>query len=379
MGFIGQPDFSHQSSEKIGVLITNLGTPARPDKRALRAYLKEFLSDHRVVEIPRAIWWFILNGIILNTRPKASAELYKSVWTEKGSPLYFHTQAQCEALRSRLDNGSSDSSERSESHLIVDFAMRYGEPAINKVIQSMQNRGATRIVVLPLYPQYASSTTGSTFDAVAGQLQKMRWVPELRFVSQYCDQPEYITACATAIKKHWEAFSKAEKLILSFHGIPKFSLEKGDPYYCQCQKTSRLIAAELNLGEDEFITTFQSRFGRAEWLQPYTDKTLSALPSQGVKSVDIFCPGFSADCLETLEEIAVENKHYFIDAGGLDYRYIPALNANQDHIEALATIVENNIADWREQLELKDQTNEGANARRKRYEQMTPGYPKTIY
>ena len=379
MRLSGQSNFDHRRSEKTGILITNLGTPERPDKKSLRKYLKEFLSDHRVVEIPKAIWWFILNGIILNTRPKASAKLYQTVWTEKGSPLFFHTQAQCEALKQLIETEWLNNQSISDAPILVDFAMRYGKPSIGETIQSMQDKGVSRLLVLPLYPQYASSTSGSTFDAVADQLRKMRWVPELRFTNHYCDHARYIQACAEAIQKHWQQHPRADKLVFSFHGLPKFSLDKGDPYYCQCQKTARLIGETLDLNSDEYVTTFQSRFGRAEWLQPYTDKTLMALPGSGVKSVDIFCPGFSADCLETLEEIAIQNKQFFIDAGGQDYRYIPALNASPAHIHALIALIENKIADWLEDADLSQRSVEKDNNRQQRFIVATEKYPETLY
>ena len=379
MRFIGQSSYSHGQSGKVGILITNLGTPERPDKKALRKYLKEFLSDRRVVEIPRVIWWLILNGIILNVRPKASAKLYQSVWTEQGSPLYVYTQAQCESLKHAIEKDWLNGQSIAESSIIVEFAMRYGKPAIGETIAEMQRQGVDRLFVLPLYPQYAGSTSGSTFDAVAAQLQKMRWVPELRFANHYCDSPKYINACADNIRKHWETTPRAEKLVFSFHGVPKFSLDQGDPYYCQCQKTARLIVETLGLDDDDYITTFQSRFGRAEWLQPYNDKTLVALAEQGVKSVDIFCPGFSSDCLETLEEIAVQNKQLFIDAGGLDYRYIPALNATAKHIDAIKEIIELKTADWLEDASTRHSNVEDNHNRANRQKALEEHYPETLY
>jgi len=383
MRLFGNVNYNHQQSAKIGILVTNLGSPDRPDKKAVRKYLKEFLSDHRVVEIPKAIWWLILNGIILNTRPKASAKLYNEVWTEKGSPLIFNTKAQCESIKHFIETEWLAGDNIVNAPIVVDFAMRYGSPSIAETILGMKEQGVNQLLVLPLYPQYASSTVGSTFDAVAKQLQSMRWVPELRFINHYSDDRGYIDACAHAIRNHWENNQQAEKLVFSFHGIPKQSLHQGDPYFCQCQKTARLIAETLNLTDDEFMVTFQSRFGRAEWLQPYTDKTLMALPKNGVKSVDVFCPGFSSDCLETLEEIAIQNKHFFIDAGGLDYRYIPALNAQPMHIKALAAMIEKNIADWLEDLALtpplKNANSEKNTVRMTRYQAIKESYPDTFY
>lgn len=379
MRFFGHSNFKHQQGPKVGILITNLGTPERPDKKALRKYLKEFLSDPRVVEIPKIVWWCILNGIILNTRPKASAKLYQEVWTEKGSPLFFHTQAQCESLKHLIEDEWLDGQNITDSSLVVEFAMRYGKPAIGETIRSMQEQGVNQLVVLPLYPQFASSTVGSTFDAVAKELQGLRWVPELRFINHYCDDPGYIAACANAIRNHWDKTNPAEKLVFSFHGIPKQSLDQGDPYFCQCQKTARLIAETLGLEKDAYLITFQSRFGPAEWLQPYTDKTLMALPKNGVKSVDVFCPGFSSDCLETLEEIAIQNKRFFIDAGGLDYRYIPALNAQPMHVSALARLIETKIADWLEETLATASDTNADNDRLARYETTKEKYPEKLY
>ena len=350
MRYRGQSDFDHSRSSKVGILITNLGTPASPDRKSLRKYLKQFLSDPRVVEIPRAIWWFILNGIILNTRPSASARLYRSVWTDVGSPLMFHTKAQSNELSKLLAQRLFNTERLENTGLVVDFAMRYGEPSIPSKMREMQDAGIDKLLVLPLYPQYSGSTTGSTFDAIAEEFKGTRWIPEFRFVNKYHDNPDYISACAQAIKSHWQNNGRNQLLLLSYHGVPKMYLDKGDPYHCHCHKTSRLIAESLELQEGEYLTTFQSRFGRAEWLQPYTDKTLLALPDQNITSVDLFCPGFAADCLETLEEIAVENKRYFIDAGGSSYSYIPALNASAEHIGMFANLVEQTIADWIEDL-----------------------------
>ncbi len=339
MKYTGTPGFSHQQADKIGVLITNLGTPQAPTKQALRPYLKEFLSDPRVVEVPRLLWWFILNGVILNIRPKRSAEAYKTVWTDKGSPLMFHTQAQAEALRQRLQDEYGE-------NLLVDFAMRYGQPSVSTALDNMLNQGVRKVVVLPLYPQYSGSTSGSTFDAIAKDFTQRRWLPELRFVNQYCDYSPYIQAVADKIRAHWQQYGRADKLILSYHGIPKRYLLNGDPYHCQCYKTSRLIAENLGLNEQEYQTTFQSRFGREEWLKPYTDETLKALPGAGVKSVQVVCPGFSADCLETIEEIGEENREYFIEAGGERYEYIEALNADPQHIDALLGLIKQNLQGW---------------------------------
>jgi ferrochelatase len=339
MTYIGTKNFDHEQPQRVGILITNLGTPQAPERKALRTYLKEFLWDPRVVEIPRFVWWFILNGVILNIRPARSAASYRTVWTERGSPLMFHTQDQANALRETLQQQYGDS-------VIVDFAMRYGEPSVSDVIASMCQRGVRRLLVLPLYPQYSGATTGSTFDALAGDFTRRRWLPELRFITHYHDHPAYITAVAASIRAHRAAHGSADKLLFSYHGVPQRYLDEGDPYHCECLKTTRLVAAELGLAENDYMTVFQSRFGREEWLKPYTDATLKSLPAQGVKNVQVICPGFAADCLETLEELAVENRDYFLEAGGLGYQYIPCLNSTPDHIAARATIVNDHLTGW---------------------------------
>lgn len=339
MKYKGSPSFTHAQPDKIGVLITNLGTPQAPNKQALRPYLKEFLSDPRVVEVPRLIWWMILNLVILNIRPSRSAKAYSTVWTEQGSPLMVHTQNQADALRDSLKAKFGD-------HVVVEFAMRYGQPSVDSVIDSMLQQGVRQLLVLPLYPQYCASTTASTFDAVADSFRQRRWMPGLRFVTHYHDNPDYIDACANKIREHWEQNGSADKLIFSYHGIPKRYLLNGDPYHCECHKTSRLIAEKLGLEKGQYMTCFQSRFGREEWLKPYTDHTLKALASDGVKSVQVVCPGFSADCLETIEEIGEENRDYFLEAGGERYEYIDALNSDPEHIEMLTNLVVQNLQGW---------------------------------
>lgn len=339
MKFTGSPTFSHSQPDRVGVLITNLGTPDQPTPTALRAYLREFLWDPRVVELPRPLWWLILHGVILNIRPRRSARSYASVWTEQGSPLLFHTQAQASALQQSLQQQYGD-------HVVLEFAMRYGNPSIASGLQSLFDQGARKLLILPLYPQYSAATSASTFDAIAKDFARRRWLPELRFISHYHDFEPYIDAMVSRIKRHWLSHGEPQRLLLSYHGVPLRYLHQGDPYFCECQKTSRLIAEKLGKGSDFCLTTFQSRFGREPWLQPYTDATLRSLPSQGVEHVQVFCPGFSADCLETLEEIAVENRHYFVDAGGRDFSYITALNCEPEHIAALHHLVENNLTGW---------------------------------
>ncbi len=344
MKYQGSPTFTHQQEDRIGVLITNLGTPDAPTPKALHRYLKEFLWDPRVVEVPRLIWWFALNGVILRIRPRRSAKAYAGVFTEEGSPLLVHTRNQSAALQALL-------AEQGHGNVVVDFAMRYGNPSIPSVLEAMFNKGVRKLLVLPLYPQYSGSTAASTFDAIAKDFTARRWIPDLRFVSHYHDYAPFIAAAAQRIREHWDTHGRADKLLFSYHGVPMRYLHNGDPYHCECYKTSRLIAEALGLGRDEYITTFQSRFGREEWLKPYTDATLKAFPAQGVKSVQVFCPGFSADCLETIEEIGEENKHYFEEAGGERYEYITALNDRPDHIAALASLVHANLQGWQVQPE----------------------------
>lgn len=339
MKYRGYPDYDHATAPKIGVLLTNLGTPDAPTKKALRPYLKQFLWDPRVVEVPRPLWWLILNGIILNIRPARSAEAYEEVWTERGSPLLYHLEDQVSGVRAALEVQYGD-------QVIVRGAMRYGSPSIPSVLEDMFAAGVQRLVVLPLYPHYSAATTGSTFDELSADFQRRRWLPDLRFIASYHDEPRYIEAIAESIRQHWQAHGRADKLVFSYHGTPKRYLLNGDPYHCQCHKTTRLVAEALALDADAYLTTFQSRFGREEWLKPYTDETLKSLPAAGVKSLQVICPGFSADCLETIEEIGMENREYFMESGGERYEYIPCLNASPDHINALTTMIERELAGW---------------------------------
>ncbi len=335
----GRPDYAHDSEACIGILITNLGTPDAPTSKAVRKYLAEFLWDPRVVEIPRVLWWLILHGVILRTRPKVKAEDYAKIWTQEGSPLLVISKQQCIALQKALDQEAT-------GVIHVKLAMRYGKPSIQSALERLKKINVQRILVLPLYPQYSASTTASTFDAVAKEFMQQRWIPELRMVNHYGAEPEYISACAAQIRDYWQQHQRSKKLLFSFHGLPKRNLLQGDPYHCECHQTARLIAEELNLKNEEWVLTFQSRFGRAEWLQPYTDKTLEKLAKQGLKSIDIFCPGFSADCIETLEEINIQNHEIFINNGGESFNYIPALNAQPAHIDALTKIIMRHIQGW---------------------------------
>ena len=339
--FKGEPDFRHDQNESVGVLLVNLGTPQAPDKASLRRYLAEFLWDRRVVEVPRPLWWLILHGIILRTRPKRSAAAYRTVWDSlgEGSPLYAVGRRQRAGLEERLQA-------RIPGPVSVALAMRYGHPSIAEGLEQLRQANARRILVLPLYPQYSGSTTGSVFDAVTSELQDWRWVPELRFVHSYHGDAGYILALADSIRAHWAEHGEPDKLLLSFHGVPKRYLHAGDPYYCHCHATARLLADELELPDDQWQMTFQSRFGREEWLRPYTDETLQELGAAGTSRVDVACPGFAADCLETLQEIDQENREIFQEAGGGEFHYIPALNDRDDHLGFLTELAFRHMRGW---------------------------------
>ena len=339
--FQGNSDYIHGSDARLGVLITNLGTPEDASTQAVRKYLAEFLWDPRVVEIPRPLWWLILHGIVLRTRPSKSAEAYAKIWTKLGSPLLVISKQQRAALQLRLDKVFPGAVQ-------VELAMRYGQPSIQSALDRLKKINARRILILPLYPQYSASTTASTFDAIAKELMQQRWMPELRMVNSYGADEGYINACVQQIQNSWQQQKRNQKLIFSFHGLPKRNLMQGDPYHCECQQTARLIADKLNLNDQEWLLTFQSRFGKAEWLQPYTDKTLAKLPREGTTSVDVFCPGFSADCLETLEEIAMQDRDIFLQGGGESFNYIPALNSEPAHIDALSKIILQHTQGWPE-------------------------------
>lgn len=336
--FKSEPDYAHGSSLRTGVLLINLGTPDAPTAKALRVYLKEFLSDPRVVEIPKFVWWPILNGIILNVRPKKSAVKYESVWMEEGSPLRVYTERQANLVRDELANRGMD--------VDVEYAMRYGNPSIASVLERMRARGLRRLLVLPMYPQYSASTTATAFDVLFNEFTSMRNQPDLRVIRSFHDHKPWIAAIAASIRRHWERHGRGDMLLFSFHGVPKRSLLKGDPYHCECHKTARLVAESLGLQKDQWRLAFQSRFGKAEWLKPYTSEVIQELPKQGVKTLDVVCPGFTADCLETLEEIAMEGKEDFLHAGGEQYRYIPCLNDDPKGIAAFADLVQEHLAGW---------------------------------
>lgn len=339
MNYPKEPEYTHGQPSRTGVLLLNLGTPEAPTAKALRPYLKQFLSDPRVVEIPRAIWWLILNGVILNTRPRKSAEKYAAIWTADGSPLKVHTEKQAKLLKGWLG-------EQLASPLQVEYAMRYGSPSIPETLARMKADGCDRILLLPAYPQYAASSTATAHDMAFAWMQSVRNQPALRTVKHYHDHPAYIQALAANIHDYWQMHGRPDVLVMSFHGVPRYTLDKGDPYHCECQKTGRLLASALGLEAHQFRLSFQSRFGRAEWLQPYTDKTLETLGREGVGRVDIVAPGFTADCLETLEELAMEGREIFLTAGGKVFHYIPALNEHPEWIDALGRIALENLGGW---------------------------------
>jgi len=339
MPFLAEPAPAHGTPARTAILLVNLGTPEAPSRSAVRRYLKEFLSDPRVVEIPRPLWWLILNGIILNFRPAKSAAKYAQIWDQEGSPLKLHTERQTKLLRGYLG-------ERGRAALVVDYAMRYGNPSIASVLARLKDAHCERILVLPLYPQYAASTTATAFDAVSDVFKQTRNIPELRLVKHFHDHPAYIAALAESVRKHWAQHGKPDRLLMSFHGLPRYTLERGDPYHCECHKTARLLAEALALAPEQWQLSFQSRFGAAEWLQPYTSTTLEKWGRLGLRRVDVVCPGFVADCLETLEEIGIEAKAEFLNSGGKEFHLIACLNESEAWIQALAQISEDHMQGW---------------------------------
>lgn len=339
--FLAAPDYEHGQTESLGVLLVNLGTPDAPTPAAVRRYLRQFLSDPRVVEVPRPIWWLVLYGFILPFRPRRSAHAYAKIWTDQGSPLLLGSQEIAAALQEQLTS-------RLAGNVRVALGMSYGRPTIQAALDELHAHGARRILLLPLYPQYSGTTTGSVFDDVTRALARRRWVPELRFVNHYHDAPGYISALAASIREYRDRHGSGDRLLFSFHGLPRLLLERGDPYHCQCLKTARLVAEALGLDSGAWMVTFQSRVGRAEWLRPYTDETLAELGSQKLGRVDVVCPGFAVDCLETLEEIALQNAERFRDSGGGELHYIPALNSREDHVAFLCRLIGKHVAGWPE-------------------------------
>lgn len=332
-------DFDHRRVPRVGVLLSNLGTPEAATPAALRVYLEEFLCDPRVIELPRWKWLPILHLFILTTRPKMSAGLYRKVWTAEGSPLLVTARRQRAGIEERLRQRFGD-------RVAVALGMRYGKPSIASALAELAAAGCHRVLVLPLYPQYAAATAGSTFDAVFTALQRTRWVPGLRTVETYHDEPGYIAALAASVRERWQSEGEPDKLLMSFHGMPQRYFDDGDPYFCYCQKTARLLAEALALPAERYLVTFQSLFGKEEWLKPYTDRTVERLARDGVRALDVICPGFSADCLETIEEIDQLNREIFLHHGGERFRFISCLNERPDHLDFLADLVARQLGGW---------------------------------
>jgi ferrochelatase len=336
--FSPEPSFTHGQTPRTAVLYCNLGTPDSPSTADVRRFLAEFLSDQRVVEIPRLLWLLILHGIILRFRPAKSAAKYASIWTPEGSPLKIWTSRQAAKLQEWL---------QAQGHqVLVRYAMRYGSNAMATELDALKAQGVTRVLIVPAYPQYSATTTASLFDAVYTWAAKVRSLPELRFVNHYHDHPHYIAALAHSVQRHWQQHGRPDQLVMSFHGVPERTLHLGDPYHCECFKTARLLAEALGLSKAEYKVTFQSRLGRAKWLEPYTEPTLIALSQSGVKRVDVMCPGFSSDCLETLEEINMEAREAFLHAGGEAFHYIACLNDDPEFVAALGEVAQQHLAGW---------------------------------
>ncbi len=338
MSFLPEPPFRHDQPPRVGVLLVNLGTPAAPTAAAVRPYLAEFLSDPRVVEIPKVLWWPLLHGIILRTRPKKSAAKYATVWLPEGSPLAVYTARQAALLQGYAGERGLQ--------VTVRHAMRYGEPSVAAGLAALKADGCNRVLVVPAYPQYSGTTTASVVDAVQAWAVRTRHLPEMRFINRFHDDPGYLDALAARVRAFWQAEGRGDHLLMSFHGVPERTLHLGDPYHCECLATARLLAERLGLEKNQYSLSFQSRFGRAKWLEPSTDATLKALAARGVRHLQVVCPGFVADCLETLEEIAQEGRHDFLAAGGQRFDYIPCLNDDPAWIRALVALVERHTAGW---------------------------------
>ncbi|MEN9867480.1 MAG: hypothetical protein RL748_3070 [Pseudomonadota bacterium] len=339
MSFRKEPSHTHGSIDKTAVLLINLGSPDAPTAAAVRPYLRQFLSDPRVVEIPKMVWWWILNGIIVPFRSGKSAKKYEMIWTRDGSPLKVYTHKQAALMQGYLG-------ERGHSGLKVVYAMSYGKPGIDEVLDKLKQEGFDRILILPAYPQYSATTTASIFDAVFAHYRQVRNIPELRMVKHYHDHEAYIDSLKHAVLNYWEQYGRGQKLVMSFHGVPERTLTLGDPYHCECYKTARLLAEQLRLSPDQYLVTFQSRFGKAKWLEPYTQPTIEKLAQQGLQRVDVICPGFISDCLETLEEIQMEVKAAFVQAGGKEFHYIACGNDSPKWIAALSDIAEQHLIGW---------------------------------
>jgi ferrochelatase len=335
--YVANPDREHVARNRLGVLVANLGTPEAPTPAAVRRFLAEFLWDPRVVEAPRWLWWLALHGVILRIRPRRSAHAYRQIWTEEGSPLLIHSRSLARAIAAQLP---------AELDASVVLGMTYGSPSIPDALGQLLRAGVERLIVLPLYPQYSGTTTGSVFDIVTRELQRWRSVPELRFIRGYHAEPGYIDALSAAIARCRASAGRGDHLLFSFHGVPRRYVLAGDPYYDQCLETARLLAAKLDLPGDAWSVSFQSQVGREEWLRPYTDEWLIQFAQRGGRRVSVVCPGFATDCLETLEEIAIRNRKTFLANGGEHYEYIPALNAEPSHVRMLAQLIERHASGW---------------------------------
>jgi protoporphyrin/coproporphyrin ferrochelatase len=336
--YISSPDF-RQDAERIGILLVNTGTPESLELRDLRRYLAKFLSDPRVIELPRWLWLPILHGYLLRTRPRRSQAKYRKIWTPQGSPLLSLSRE----LRTQLGSALA---QRALAPFSVELGMLYSTPSVADGLLKLQQAGAQRILVLPLFPQYSGAATGAVYDQVARELARWRWLPELRFVADYHDHPGFAAALRDSIQAHWQQHGRTGHLLLSFHGIPEAYFDKGDPYFFKCHRTARLLADELLLKEGEWSVSFQSRLGPSKWLQPYTFEQMTRLPARGVDDVTVVCPGFAVDCLETLEEIAIENRQRFMQSGGRKFEYVPALNASAGHVRFLTDLIGQHVQGW---------------------------------
>jgi ferrochelatase len=336
--FVGTPEYQHGSPARLGVLLVNLGTPDAPTTSAVRRFLAQFLSDPRVIESPRWLWWLALHGVILRIRPRRSAHAYQQIWTDEGSPLLVYSRRLATQIQARLTSDFGH-----ETPLAL--GMTYGNPDLRSALDSLKRSGVQQLLILPLYPQYSATSTGAAFDAIANELKRWRWIPETRFITQYHDDEQYIGAVAADIAAHRQSHGRRH-LLFSFHGIPRSYVLAGDPYYCQCLKSARLIAQRLQLQPGEWTVSFQSRLGRQEWVGPYTEEILQRWGREGPKQITVVCPGFATDCLETLEEIALRNRAAYLAAGGEVFDYLPCLNAAQSHVEILCALIKRHSMGW---------------------------------
>jgi ferrochelatase len=338
--YLGSGEFEHGRPARAGVLLVNLGTPEAPTPRAVRRYLAEFLSDPRVIEMPRALWWLVLHGVILRIRPRRSAHAYAKIWSSEGSPLLVESRRLADALAGRLAEAHGD-------RVRVELGMTYGSPSIADALERLRRDGVRRLLVLPMYPQYSATTAAPVFERVAETVARWRRIPDLRFVSQYWEEDAYVAAIAGSITRHWQSHGR-KHLLFSFHSIPRRYFAAGDPYHCFCQASARRIAARLGLEDADWSLGFQSRFGREEWLRPYVDQLLVEHAKAGRRRVTVVCPGFATDCLETLEEIAMQDRDLFLANGGEAYDVVPCLNSDPAHVDLYAHVVERNAQDWPE-------------------------------